>query len=349
MYLLRNVTLRDLPDLSVLAKSFNTVNLPDDQDELRAIVEHSVASFDGSVTDPFAREFVFVLEDREKKQVIGTSQIMAQHGTRDAPHVYLNVTKEEKYSPTTKRYMTHKVLTLGLNYNGPTEIGGLILHPDYRRAAGKLGKQLSFIRFVFMAMRPSEFRDSVLAELLPPLGKDGRSALWDALGQRFTGMDYREADLISKHNKDFIKNLFPSGHIYATLFSEEAQAVIGEVGEATKGVKRMLENIGFQQVSRVDPFDGGPHFRADTNDIWPITNSLKSVVAKGDKRSITKGPGQYANGLVARSKDNAFAATRCDYRVLGQVTEIPEDAMDALALTDGDEIYTLAFSTHTRH
>ena len=41
-------------------------------------------------------------------------------------------------------------------------------------------------------------------------------------------------------NKEFIKGLFPSGLIYATLFDDDAQRVIGEVGPQTEGVKKML-------------------------------------------------------------------------------------------------------------
>ena len=72
-------------------------------------------------------EFVFVLEDVAAKRIIGTSMIYAQHGTKRAPHIFFRVEHDERYSVTIDRYMVHRTLRIGYNYNGPTEIGGLIL------------------------------------------------------------------------------------------------------------------------------------------------------------------------------------------------------------------------------
>ncbi len=99
---------------------------------------------------------------------------------------------------------------------------------------------------------------------------DGTSHLWDAMGKRFTNLTYREADRLSHENKDFIRDLFPSQSVYSCLLSDEAQRVIGEVGTQTKGVQKMLTRIGFAYNDRVDPFDGGPHFTATTDQVAPI-------------------------------------------------------------------------------
>jgi hypothetical protein len=111
-----------------------------------------------------------------------------------------------------------------------------------------------------MAMYRGLFRDSVIAELMPPLLSDGRSRLWEHLGRRFTGLSYQEADKLSHDNKEFIISLFPQD-IQASLLPDDVQELIGEVGEDTKGVKRMLENVGFEYSHRIDPFDGGPPLR----------------------------------------------------------------------------------------
>jgi arginine N-succinyltransferase len=118
-------------------------------------------------------------------------------------------------------------------------------------------------------MRRPDFRDEVLAELLPPLEPDGTSHLWDAVGRRFTGLTYRQADHLSKQNKEFIKGLFPDA-VHATLLSQQAQDVIGKVGPQTVGVQKMLSRIGFRYAERVDPFDGGPHFTAPTDEVTLI-------------------------------------------------------------------------------
>ena len=68
-----------------------------------------------------------------------------------------------------------------------------------------------------MAMHRPQFRERVLAELLPPLMKDGRSLLWESIGKKFTGLNYVETGKLSRRNKEFIR-LFPSSDIYASLF-----------------------------------------------------------------------------------------------------------------------------------
>jgi arginine N-succinyltransferase len=354
MFLIRDATEADLPDLRRLAHSFNTVNLPDDEGELRQIVDIAERSFAGRIRKPFEREYTFVMEDTETGAVVGTSQIIAQHGTREAPHIYLDVLEEEHYSETIDRHFRHKVLRIGFDYEGPSEIGGLVLDSSYRGRPGKLGKQLSFVRFTFMAMHRERFRDVVLAELLPPLGEGGRSSLWEALGRRFTGMDYREADLVSKHNKEFIKNLFPTGVIYASLFDDEARDVIGKVGENTEGVRKMLESIGFGPMNRVDPFDGGPHFEARTDELWPVTRSKEATCVLGDARDISEGPGESAEGLVAyeppkRAKLGFFRAVWSDFRfdVDGDL-EIPPATAEALRLKGGERVWALPFARHVR-
>jgi len=273
-YWIRNAVQEDLAGLRRLACMLNTLNLPDEPAALLDVLMRSQASFDGEIEEPFEREYVFILEDRLTKQIIGTSQVIAQHGTRESPHLFFEVSVLERYSNTIDRHFKHQVLRLGSNYDGPTEIGGLVVDPDYRHAKERLGRQLSMVRFLFMAMYRENFRDRVLAELLPPLQNNKQSLLWESLGRWFTGLDYHEADHISRTNKEFITGLFPSGQIYTCLFSEEVQKVIGTVGERSMPAQKLLESIGFSYKNRVDPFDGGPHFEADFDDIEPICASM---------------------------------------------------------------------------
>jgi arginine N-succinyltransferase len=270
-----------------VAQHLDSVNLPADRARIAAILDLSQKSFD-EVIAPAEREYVFVLEDAATKQVVGTSMIHAQHGTKRAPHVYFEVLKEERYSQTIDRYFVHEALRLGYDYEGPTEIGGLILMPEYRKRAERLGKLLSFTRFLFIAMHRPVFRDEVLSELLPPLEKDGTSVLWEHLGKRFTGLTYQEADLLSKENKEFIHTLFPHGLIYTALFPAEVREVIGRVGPNTRGVEKMLSQIGFRYAKQIDPFDGGPHFVARTDDITVVRGSRQMTVQSVDQVSESR-------------------------------------------------------------
>nr|HEX4319088.1 arginine N-succinyltransferase [Kofleriaceae bacterium] len=259
-----------------VAEYLDTVNLPADRTHIEGILDRSERSFaeEMPVGD---REFLFVLEDVEGKRIIGTSMIYAQHGTKRAPHIYYRVENDERYSMTLDRYFVHQTLRIGYNYNGPTEIGGLIVHPDFRRNTDQLGKALSYVRFLFMRMHRTLFRDQVLSELLPPLETNGTSRLWECLGRKFTGLTYQEADLLSKDNKEFIHALFPDDPIHTELLPDDVRAVIGHVGEETKPVEKMLRRIGFTYAEQIDPFDGGPHFVARTDDIL-VVREAKQVV-----------------------------------------------------------------------
>ncbi|MEL7372766.1 MAG: arginine N-succinyltransferase, partial [Myxococcota bacterium] len=252
-YLIREVETNDLDELHRLAQHLNSVNFPHHKASLEKMIEASQRSFAGRMDPPNHACYMFVLvPEDDPYQLAGTSMIVAQHGTPSAPHVYFDVLEDERYSTTLDRHFRHTTLRLGFSYQGPTEIGALVLDPALR--SGGLGKPLSFVRFVFMAMYRGRFRDEVIAELMPPLEPDGRSRLWEHIGRRFTDLDYQEADKLSQANKEFIISLFPM-QMNATLLPEDVRALIGEVGENTRGVRRMLESIGFKYAERIDPFD----------------------------------------------------------------------------------------------
>src|SRR3954469_9876082 len=193
----------DEDQLLSVAHHLNSVNLPDDRPSIHEIVEQSHKSFSGEITDPRLRQYVFVIIDRAKERIVGTSMIFAQLGRRGIPYIYFDVLDEEKYSATIDKHFHHTVLRIGYSYNGPTEIGGLVLMPEYRLATERLGTMISYVRFLFLASHTGFFQPEVLAELMPPLEKDGTSHLWEAVGRHFTGMSYAEADKLSKRNKEF--------------------------------------------------------------------------------------------------------------------------------------------------
>jgi arginine N-succinyltransferase len=340
MLVLRDVQKTDLPGLKRLAAVLNTVNLPNNEETLEAIIDKSVKSFAGKVKNPFEREYLFVLEDVRNGLLIGTSMIIAQHGTYEAPHIYYEVSEREHYSASIGRHFRHKVLSIGYNYEGPTEIGGLVVDPPYRATPDKPGKQLSYVRFLFIAMHRRLFRPKVLAELLPPLLPDGRSLLWEACGKKFTGLTYHEADRLSRQNKEFIKELFPSSDVYASLFPERVQKVLGEVGPNTKGVQRMLERVGFRYVERIDPFDGGPHFEANTSDVTLIRRYRTLKLAEEDFDL------EGDDVMVAYERDsgrNRFRAVRCSARLDNQAVFLPARAKEALGAPVGAKVSIIPF------
>lgn len=275
---IRDACSKDLGEICKLGALLNTINLPASKSELEQVIYLSERSFSLEESDPANRSFLFALVDKKDK-VIGVSQVIAQHGTLASPHNYFQITIDERYSPTLNKYFRHKTLKLVQNFEGPTEIGSLVLAKKYRSHPARLGRQLSFVRFLFMAMNKNFFKDQVIAELMPPLGPNFASALWNAIGHKFTGLDYATADMLSRKNKEFIKSLFPAGDIYINLLPAPAQEVIGLIGPESQAAAHLLSSIGFRYCQRVDPFDGGPHYEANLDEISIITNTREGFVS----------------------------------------------------------------------
>ncbi len=341
MFLVRDARHDDLAGLCRLAKILNTVNLPDDRKALREVLDRSIRSFAGKIKDPKDALYLFVLQDLRNHVLAGTSLIIAKHGTRDAPHVSFEVSEREHYSATLDKHFRHQVLSISYNYDGPTEIGGLVVDPKYR-GQDKPGKQLSYIRFLFIAMRRKAFRDRVLAELLPPLGKDGKSLLWEALGRKFTGLDYQDADKYSRVNKEFIQQLFPQSDIYVSLFPKRVQQVIGRVGPDTVPVKQMLERIGFRYVERIDPFDGGPHFECATSEIALVRKCRRLLVAREPLEQ------DFEEMLVAHEPargPNHLRAVKAPCRIDNDVAYLTPGARKILGVRGGETVQAIPFQS----
>jgi arginine N-succinyltransferase len=143
--------------------------------------------------------------------------------------------------------------------------------------------------------------------------------LWEALGRHFTGLSYQEADRLSRENKEFIRALFPQDPIYATLLPPAAQERIGQVGPHTKAVEKMLTGAGFRYAQRIDPFDGGPHFHARTDELLPIQRVRRLRVrdvratpgpAAADTPTGASRPEASALVAVTRARPPHFVAVR---------------------------------------
>jgi arginine N-succinyltransferase len=276
--ILRPIARADLADLVALAKMLDSVNLPSDERFLEEQIEHSIRSFTGALAKGEPGLSVFVLEDLETGRAVGTSMIVHKHGLPGAPSYWLEVSTEERRSVELDRRFVHKRLQLRMSEDGPTEIGGLILDPEYRGHPEKCGKALSIVRFAYISLHPLRFEREVVAEMLSPFEASGENLLWEAFGAHFTGLPYREADRLSGRDKRFIADLFPSDPVYVTLFPENVRRAIGEPGSEAKAALRILERVGFHYLNHVDPFDGGPYYGAARDAIKSVAERRQLVL-----------------------------------------------------------------------
>lgn len=329
MFVIRSATLQDLDGLYELSQLANFINLPADRDKITTLLKKSERSFISPNLNKFEENYyVFVLEDLQANKIIGSSMVHAQHGTKERPHFYLSVGKEQKFSETLNTGMIHGTLKFGLETDGPSEIGGLILDPSYRGHPHKLGKVLSFSRFLFMGLNPNRFKETVHSELLPPFDKEGNSPLWEAIGRRFLHMDYQDADLLSQTNTEFIKNLYPTDTIYVTLLPIDARDAIGKVGPETRPVEKMLKSIGFKYSHEIDPFDGGPHYRAKLKELLPVQN-IQQVTLQVDKNLEVEYLPLY---LIQLQVEHApFACSYVQGKLLNKTLTVTETTYKALS------------------
>jgi arginine N-succinyltransferase len=122
-------------------------------------------------------------------------------------------------------------------------------------------------------------------------------------------MSYRDADQLSRKNKDFIKNLFPSEDIYTGLFTEKARQVIGKTGSETMAAQSLLERIGFSYLNAVDPFDGGPHLEAKRKEIGLIKR-----LSRYSMEQIESLPEGGSRGIFSFCSNNSFYSSLCYFR-----------------------------------
>ncbi len=338
MILLREIQERDVDALEGFAQIPGFINLTKDKAAIREKIRRSRSSFKEQLDDKLDGKYIFVAEDLSSHKVIGTSLIAARHGTEGSPHFYFQVGSEERFSDTIQTGFIHGTLRLKADTDGPSEIGGLVLDPDQRNSDARVGRQISFVRFLFLALNRNLFKRKILAELMPPLNEEGRSPLWEAIGRRFTNMDYWEADQLCQKDKTFIFSLFPSGKIYTTFLSADARNAIGKVGRDTEPVLHMLKKIGFSYKNQIDPFDGGPHLWANVENIRPVKRVAQLLFADS-VGSLSKQ--RVESGLLCKAKQisGEFRAVAVDVQrnskrlaiVGGESTKV----MQTLGLTKG--------------
>jgi arginine N-succinyltransferase len=334
--ILRPVARDDLDDLLALADRLDSMNLPSDREFLAGRIDISLRSFAGEIDDWRDGIYVFVLEDVDSGRCIGTSLILAKHGRPGSPYFWLEETEEERHSAELGVRFVHTKLQLQYSEDGPTEVGGLILEPDYRGHPEKCGKALSIVRFAYISMHPESFEREVIAEMLSPFDSDGSNRLWDAFGARFTALSYREADHLSSRTKQFIADLFPRDPVYVTLFPEEVQEVIRKPGETAMAALRILEKIGFHYLGQVDPFDGGPYYGASREAITPV-RERRQLVLPGVvyQRAV---PENATLALLTSKGSHGFRATVVPVDVDGSPL-VSQECREALGVGAGDRVH----------
>lgn len=337
MLVLRPIHTEDFAALKdvAIASGHGFTSLPVCDDLLTSKIERAVDSFNKSVTQPKDEGYLFVLEDTQTGEIVGTTAIEASVGM-DVPLYHYHLGKTVHHSSTLNVYNTVDILSMCNDYTGATEICTLFLKETHR--SGLTGRFLSRIRFLFMAQHPSRFSNRVIAEMRGVSNEKGHSPFWQWLQEHFFTIDFPTADhLIGTGNKVFISELMPKYPIYANLLSPEAQAVIGHVHEHTKPALRLLEKEGFEFRGYVDLFDAGPTVEAQLSNIKSVKDSCLYTVEIGVSQSVD-------TFAIANTKVNEFKAVfSCDVSLDSQrdIAIISTEIAEALNVCNGDTIRIL--------
>ena len=328
----------DLPALMDLARltGGGFTNLPADAAALAERLAWSDASFARLDDAPDDELYILLLEQAATGRIGGCGMVFSRIGAR-WPFYSYKIGVLSQTSKALERTFSLPFLSLVTDHDGASEVGGLFLHPDLR--TGGLGRLLARSRYLFVAQHRARFGDKMLAELRGVLDEDGNSPFWDALGAKFFGMSFPDADTFNGvHGSQFIADLMPKHPIYTALLPEGARAVIGQPHGKGRAALAMLEAEGFQYDNYVDIFDGGPTVTARTDQLRTVRDCTAAPVAR-----LCSSGEDFVRSLVA-------SGTLSDFRAwIGHVgaeikgCALPAGEAAAMGVHIGDEVRHVGF------
>ena len=332
MIIIRPIQASDYDALHQIAieSGHGFTSLPVNETLLKKRITHSEQSFATDATKPGNEGYLFVMEDTDTGEVVGTSGIEAAVGL-DAPFSHYHLGKIVHSSRKLKIYNTVETLTLCNDLTGTTEICTLFLKNSHR--ANRNGRFLSRFRFLFIAEHTERFADTVIAEMRGVSDEQGNSPFWAWLEEHFFSIDFPTADYLTGiGNKEFIAELMPKYPIYVNLLSKEAQQVINKVHTNTVPALRLLEAEGFERSGYVDIFDAGPTVQSLKHHIETIKNSQLLTVDIGNIEE------KQSNYILCNTKLVDFRAVQSSVYISNNTALITTETAKALLVKSGDLI-----------
>ncbi|MGS2721640.1 arginine N-succinyltransferase [Paraglaciecola aestuariivivens] len=308
-------------------------SLPVNDELLHSKIDKSIKSFASDCSQPNDESYLFVMQDTETGEVVGTSGIESSVGLDDAFYHY-HLGKVVHASRELNVYNTVDILTLCNDYTGVSEICTLFLKQNARK--GLNGRLLSKFRFLFMQEHQERFAEIIIAEMRGISDEKGCSPFWQWLEEHFFSMDFPTADYLTGiGQKQFIAELMPKYPVYVSLLSKQAQAVIGKVHEKTKPALQLLEQEGFSCRGYVDIFDAGPTVEANLKHIRTAQASQRKSV-----KVVAQLPESASQFFAINTKVEDFRgiSTKLINEQDSDVVSIDQASADALNVQDGEFI-----------
>lgn len=242
------------------ASALGISSLPGERAALAQALERSCAAFAAMASGDDAsgeESYLFVLDDLATGTLAGTAGIAAAAGFHDRFYSYRNEFIVQASPGLGARNRIH-VLHLCHDLTGVTLLTGF--HVDPALAASAAPQLLSRGRLAFIAAHAGRFSERIAAENPGLSDENGRCPFWAAVGERFFGMPWTEAERLSggQSPKDWIADLMPQSPIYVPLLPEEAQWALGQLHPVGELPFSILLDEGLDGDGYVNLFDGGP-------------------------------------------------------------------------------------------
>lgn len=307
-------------------------SLPKNLTVLKKKIDNSLEAFSKKIWAPDNELYLFVLENQNTGQIIGISGINSQTGMHH-PIYYYDVQQMpiDQKIQAEHHLLSQKVLIPNSYTMGPTENCSLFLHPNYRK--GGNGKLLSLARFLFIASNRNRFGDFLIANLRGGFKKNGKCPFWELFGRNFWDVEYETLQEKIHKQPEIIPEILPKYPIYLSCLPQEVLDATGQPHKNSIPALKMLLNEGFELLSEIDPFDGGPIVKAAIDAIHFVKYSeLKTV---GQLSAIKQGEEE----VIICNNSLDFRATIATTKVLDNKTiAINQKTAKLLKVNPGDKV-----------
>lgn len=278
--LIRPLQEKDFKPLYQLVTSMRTnlTSLPPEKKFFKKKFDHALDSFSKKVRTPGEEYYLFVLENTQKRQIMGTCGIYAiADGMR--PFIYFSLKKEKIHSHYFKFSRELPFLILGKDNSCKlSELCSLYLKSNYRHH--HLGKLLSFSRYHFIHAFPKRFHKRLMSSLMGVLTPRGEFPFWKKITQAFFKQPFELINALkATESSSVLYELLPKSPLYLHTLPRKLQHIIGQVNPNTLPALKMLEAQGFHKTNKVDIIDAGPILEANLKDIRTI-KKIKEVKIK---------------------------------------------------------------------
>ncbi|NMG45847.1 arginine N-succinyltransferase [Aromatoleum toluvorans] len=306
------------------------VSLPNDPKLLERLVAQSEEALAADIDFPGDEQYLLVATD--KGTLAGAMLVVAAAGHPGADYSFRN---ETIIHASPELGVNHRMyaLTLSHDLSGFTLLRPPLVLRDERR--GVVERALLQAALGFIAEHPERFAEDLIAPLPGMVDDAGESPFWYAVGSKFFGVAYREAERLALgRDRSFMAELMPHHPIYVPLLPDSAQNALGQTRAEYMPTYGLLIDEGFEAERYVDVFDGGPTFLVKR----PLAHSIRIAQMLPLAVDAAIGRGE-PDGLLINRETNRFRAVLAPAvrRPDGRVATTAE-AANRLELIDDDEV-----------